>query len=160
MVTLLILGKLLESTNCSGSKFVITESVFSMDGDQTDLSAIVDLCEEHNAGLIVDEAHSVGLFGDRGSGLLEQLKIEVLASVNTAGKSLGCSGAFVCGSRTLIDLLINRCRAFIFSTAPSPGRSQLRLSPRLISSKTIRNQDRVLKESFLSSTIRVLEKGC
>jgi 8-amino-7-oxononanoate synthase len=105
-----------------GRAIVVTESVFSMDGDATPLPAIADLAERHGAALIVDEAHATGLYGHRGSGRVEELGLRerVLATVHTGGKSLGSGGAWVAGSRALCDLLVNRARAFIFSTAPVP----------------------------------------
>lgn len=117
------LEKLLTETDCIGQKFLVTESLFSMDGDIAPLQKYADICRNTNTNLIVDEAHSVGLYGKRGSGLIEQLKIEddVFLSINTAGKALGVSGAFVAGSDLAIEYLINKCRSFIFSTAPIPA---------------------------------------
>jgi 8-amino-7-oxononanoate synthase len=105
-----------------GRAIIVTESVFSMDGDATPLLAIADLADRHGAALIVDEAHATGLYGPRGSGRVEELALRerVLATVHTGGKSLGSGGAWVAGSRALCDLLVNRARAFIFSTAPVP----------------------------------------
>ena len=107
----------------SGRAVVVTESVFSMDGDATPLVAIADLADQYGAALIVDEAHATGLYGHRGSGRVEELGLRdrVLATVHTGGKSLGSGGAWVAGSRALCDLLVNRSRACIFSTAPIPG---------------------------------------
>ena len=105
-----------------GAKFVVTESLFSMEGDIAPLSDYATLCREHGAALIVDEAHAVGIFGERGSGLIEAsgLADEVFISINTAGKALGVCGAFVCGPEWAIEYLIQRARPFIFSTAPPP----------------------------------------
>lgn len=113
----------LSSSAFSGGKFLVTESVFSMDGDVAPLAEYAEICRKTNTYLIVDEAHAVGLYGTRGSGLIEELGLEkdVFVSVNTAGKALGVSGAFVAGSRLTIEYLINRCRSFIFSTAPVPA---------------------------------------
>jgi len=101
---------------------VVTESVFSMDGDATPLVVMADLADRYGAALIVDEAHATGLYGRVGSGRVEELALRdrVLATVHTGGKSLGSGGAWVAGSRALCDLLVNRARAFIFSTAPVP----------------------------------------
>jgi 8-amino-7-oxononanoate synthase len=117
------LAELLKAFDGSGEKFVVTESLFSMDGDIAPLSELANVCRENEANLIVDEAHAVGLFGKSGSGLIEESGIadDVFLSVNTAGKALGVSGAFVAGSETSISYLINRCRSFIFSTAPMPA---------------------------------------
>ncbi|MEZ5344147.1 MAG: 8-amino-7-oxononanoate synthase [Pyrinomonadaceae bacterium] len=113
----------LEKTNCSGQKFLVTESLFSMDGDIAPLREYAGICRETNTNLIVDEAHSVGLYGLRGSGLIEEFGIEkdVFLSINPMGKALGVSGAFVSGDRNTIRYLINKCRSFVFSTAPIPA---------------------------------------
>jgi 8-amino-7-oxononanoate synthase len=107
----------------SGRAFVITESVFSMDGDLAPLAELADLAETHGALLIVDEAHATGLYGNGGSGRVEALRLRdrVLATVHTGGKALGSGGAWVAGPAFVRDLLINRARAFIFSTAPLPA---------------------------------------
>lgn len=99
---------------------VVTESVFSMDGDVAPLEEIVKLKERHGAWLMVDEAHATGLFGERRSGLIEQLGLSdrVEIQMGTLGKAVGAAGGFICGSRSLIDFLINSARSFIFSTAP------------------------------------------
>jgi 8-amino-7-oxononanoate synthase len=104
-------------------KFVVTESVFSMDGDIAPLADYAAICRETGAALIVDEAHAVGIFGKRGSGVVEQSGIEpaVFITINPAGKALGAAGAFVAGSANAIDYLIQKSRPFIFSTAPPPA---------------------------------------
>lgn len=101
-----------------GQCFVVTESIFSMDGDAAPLLATTQLCERYGAALIVDEAHAAGLYGNYGAGLVSALQLEqrVFARVVTYGKAFGCHGAAVLGSRDLVDLLINRCRPFIYST--------------------------------------------
>jgi 8-amino-7-oxononanoate synthase len=103
--------------------FVITESLFGMDGDRAPLAELVDLAERYQAHLIVDEAHATGCFGPKGSGLVDAagLRHRVLATVHTGGKALGAVGAYVCGSAQLKELLINRCRHFIFTTALPPA---------------------------------------
>jgi 8-amino-7-oxononanoate synthase len=117
------LARLLESEPSEGEKFVVAESLFSMDGDEAPLQKYAALCREYGATLIVDEAHAVGIYGDRGSGLIEELGVggDVFVSVNTAGKALGVSGAFVAGSCMAIEYLIQRARPFVFSTAPPPA---------------------------------------
>ena len=103
--------------------FIVTESLFSMDGDTAPLAEIVELAERYGAHVVVDEAHSTGCFGPRGSGLVDQplagsrLRDRVLASIHTGGKALGLHGAYICGSKLLKEYLINRCRHLIFTTA-------------------------------------------
>jgi 8-amino-7-oxononanoate synthase len=103
--------------------FVVTESLFGMDGDCCPLEALVDLAERYGAHVIVDEAHATGCFGPEGSGLVDAdgLRNRVLATVHTGGKALGVAGAYVCGSALLRDVLVNRCRHFIFTTALPPA---------------------------------------
>ena len=103
-----------------GDVYVVTESVFSMDGDFAPLSEISELCEEKGAYLIVDEAHAIGCFGKQGNGRVYELGLEekVFASIVTFGKALGCHGAAILGKRMLHDFLINFSRPFIYTTAP------------------------------------------
>jgi len=117
------LERLLAARGGSGQTFVVVESLFSMDGDEAPLAKYAELCRKYNAALIVDEAHAVGIYGERGSGLIEALGIasDVFVSINTAGKALGVGGAFVAGSENAIVYLIQRGRPFIFSTAPPPA---------------------------------------
>ncbi|HSY19814.1 MAG TPA: 8-amino-7-oxononanoate synthase [Candidatus Acidoferrales bacterium] len=102
---------------------IVTESIFSMDGDVAPLREIVALKEKYGAWLMVDEAHATGTIGRHGRGLADELgvssKIEI--QMGTLGKALGASGGYTCGSRALINYLINRARSFIFSTAPVPA---------------------------------------
>ena len=106
-------------------KFLVTESVFSMDGDFAPLSDYAQLCRETETILIVDEAHAVGVYGARGSGRIEQTNTGsgVFLSVDTAGKAMGVSGAFVSAPAWAVDYLIQRARPFMFSTAPPPALS-------------------------------------
>ena len=102
---------------------VITEAVFSMDGDRTPLADIVELKAQHGALLLLDEAHSVGVIGRHGRGLAADLGLgaEVDVFLGTLSKALGVSGGYICGKRSLIELLVNRARPFISSTAPPPA---------------------------------------
>ena len=101
---------------------IITESLFSMDGDTCDLARLYALAQHHRGVLLIDEAHAVGVRGSDGSGLIAEHDLDhnQLISVNTCGKALGSSGAFVCGPTWFIDYLINTARHFIYTTAPSP----------------------------------------
>ncbi|MCY7423280.1 MAG: pyridoxal phosphate-dependent aminotransferase family protein [Chitinophagaceae bacterium] len=104
---------------CTGNIFVVTESVFSMDGDVCPLSAILSLVKIYNAHLILDEAHAIGVVGANGEGLSQSLNLheQCFARVYTFGKACGCHGAVAVGSTRLKDYLINFARSFIFSTA-------------------------------------------
>jgi 8-amino-7-oxononanoate synthase len=104
--------------SATGNVFVVTESVFSMDGDIAPLNDIAALCESYNAYLIVDEAHATGVIGERGEGAVQQLGLEkkCFARIHTFGKALGCHGAVIVGSSTLKQFLVNFSRPFIYST--------------------------------------------
>ncbi len=102
--------------------YIVTESIFSMDGDSPDLKIMVQLCKAYHALLIVDEAHALGVFNKNGAGLLQDLKIEqeVFARIITFGKALGTHGAAILGSKFLKQYLINFARSFIYTTALPP----------------------------------------
>lgn len=104
--------------NASGNIYVAVESIYSMDGDAAPLIEILNICNKYDAALIVDEAHSVGIYG-KGKGLSVELDIEndVFARIVTFGKAYGCHGAAVLGNKLLRDYLINYSRAFIYTTA-------------------------------------------
>ena len=103
-------------------RLIVTDSVFSMDGDLAPLPDICEVAAEHDAMLMVDEAHATGVLGPHGAGLIEALGVgdRVTAQMGTLGKALGSAGAFVAGARSLIALLVNRARTFIFTTALPP----------------------------------------
>jgi len=103
--------------------FVVTESLFSMEGDIAPLGQYASLCRSMDAMLIVDEAHAVGVFGETGSGLLEAASVDAntCISINTAGKALGVGGAFVASPQWAIEYLVQRARSFVFTTAPPPA---------------------------------------
>ncbi|MBL8857550.1 MAG: dethiobiotin synthase [Planctomycetes bacterium] len=118
------LDTLLAAERRAERRIVVTESVFSMDGDLAPLAAMHELCERHDAYLVVDEAHAVGLIGKHRAGAWAALDVKpsrLAARLVTGGKSLGVSGAFVVGSQALRDHLVNRARAFVFTTAASPA---------------------------------------
>ncbi|MEO0038561.1 MAG: 8-amino-7-oxononanoate synthase [Bacteroidota bacterium] len=102
--------------------YVVTESVFSMDGDCPNLEELVALCEKYNCNLVIDEAHALGVFGENGEGLVQSLGLQdkVFARIVTFGKGLGCHGAAIMGSEELKSYLINFARSFIYTTGLSP----------------------------------------
>ena len=118
------LEKLLQWAAGQGGRVLVgTESVFSMDGDRAPLAGIVELKERYGAWLMLDEAHAFGLYGPLGQGLAaaDGLAGRIEIRMGTLGKAVGAAGGFICGSHQLVDLLVNRARSFIFSTAPSPA---------------------------------------
>lgn len=115
-------GIKIEDTEAQADVYIVTESVFSMDGDQPDLKRVVALCKKHKALLIIDEAHAVGVVGEKGEGLVHKLALEkdVFARIVTFGKALGCHGAAVLGGQSLRNYLVNFARSFIYTTGVSP----------------------------------------
>lgn len=109
------------AANPGDFRLIITESVFSMDGDTADVPALAALAEKHHAILYLDEAHATGVLGQHGEGLAALARGRVPVVMGTLGKALGSAGAYVAGSRALIDWLVNRCAGFIYSTAPAPA---------------------------------------
>jgi 8-amino-7-oxononanoate synthase len=120
------LEALLEAQNTSSKTgpeiYVVTEAVFSMDGDRPALKEVANLCKKYSAYLIVDQAHATGVIGPKGKGLVQELALEdlVFARIVTFGKALGCHGAAVLGSCELKSYLINFARSFIYTTALPP----------------------------------------
>jgi 8-amino-7-oxononanoate synthase len=116
------LSRSLEQT-AAVRKLVVTDSVFSMDGDIAPLPALVDTCARHGAALLVDEAHATGVLGARGAGACEAVGVEdrVDVRMGTLSKALGCVGAYAACARPLADLLVSRARSFVFSTALPPA---------------------------------------
>jgi 8-amino-7-oxononanoate synthase len=106
----------------SSARVIVTESVFSMEGDIAPINALLELARKYGAELVVDEAHATGVCGPQGRGIVADLGVEreMLAIVHTCGKALASAGAFVCGRSALKDYLINRARTFVFSTAMPP----------------------------------------
>lgn len=102
-------------------RFVVTESYFSMDGDVPDLAALRAICDRHDAALLVDEAHALGVFGPSGRGLCAEIGVVPDVVIGTLGKAIGLQGAFVAGSQELRTFLWNRARSFVFSTGVSPA---------------------------------------
>ncbi len=104
-----------------GRPWIAVESLYSMDGDRAPLDALVAVAQRHDGVLLIDEAHATGVFGSDGRGLAGAFEGRPdVVTLRTCGKAMGCEGALVCGPAVVRDFLINRARAFIFSTAPSP----------------------------------------
>ena len=113
------------NSNCNKEKtniYVVTETVFSMDGDCPNLEELVALSEKNNCYLVVDEAHALGVFGEKGEGLIQYLQLQdkIFARIMTFGKGLGCHGAVILGSNELKSYLVNFARSFIYTTGLSP----------------------------------------
>jgi 8-amino-7-oxononanoate synthase len=105
----------------TGRVWIVAESLYSMDGDFAPLKELVAIADRHDAFLVIDEAHATGVYGEQGRGLTAPYEgRENLVVVHTCGKALGAAGALVTASRVLRDFMVNRCRPFIFATAPSP----------------------------------------
>jgi 8-amino-7-oxononanoate synthase len=121
-------------------KYIVVESLYSMDGDLADLKSMVELCKKYNANLIVDEAHATGVVGERGEGLCQYLNVEneIFARIVTFGKALGVHGAAVLGSTDLMKYLINFSRPFIYSTAlPLHSIAAIRMSYQFLPFQTV-----------------------
>lgn len=109
------------SRGAVGRAWIAVESLYSMDGDNAPLTDLIAIAERHDAFLVIDEAHATGVFGAGGRGLAAGIEgRENVITLHTCGKALGVSGALVCLASPLKDFLVNRCRNFIFATAPSP----------------------------------------
>jgi 8-amino-7-oxononanoate synthase len=127
-------SSLKENQSKPGRKLIVTETVFSMEGDVVPLDAIVALAEKYGVGVIVDEAHATAVHGPDGRGIATQFLADgrILAAMHTCGKALASAGAFVCGTAVLREHLINHARIFIFSTAMPPYMAeQIRAAVRL-----------------------------
>jgi 8-amino-7-oxononanoate synthase len=114
---------MLAATPPGGRRLVVTDSVFSMDGDRAPLAALVDVARAHGAELMVDEAHATGVLGPRGAGLAEECGLveRIAVHMGTLGKALGGAGAYVAGSQVLVELLVNRARSFVYTTGLAPA---------------------------------------
>ncbi len=155
------LSKMLSSASNFRRKLIVTDSLFSMDGDFAPLEELGNLAEEHNAMLLVDEAHATGVFGKRGSGLVEffaesspRLKQQVTIRIGTLSKAFGSAGGFVAGDQKLIDWLFNRARSYVFSTAaPAAMMAAARASLRIVQEEPERRMELLKKATYLRSKL-------
>jgi 8-amino-7-oxononanoate synthase len=147
--------------NFGGRKFVVTETVFSMDGDIADVAQLAALCARYDAGLILDEAHAVGVHGPSGRGVAasaaNNLSCEIVAMTHTCGKALASAGAFVSGSATLREHLINHARTFLFSTAMPPYMAgQIRAALKIARRMDSQRKELLANAQRLTATLRSL----
>jgi 8-amino-7-oxononanoate synthase len=150
-----------EPAAASGRKFVVTETVFSMDGDVVPLQELVALAERFGAGVIVDEAHATGVHGPSGRGITAEAGMwgHVIGVTHTCGKALASAGAFVCGSAVLKEHLINHARTFIFSTAMPPYMAgQIRAALRLARGMDAQRAELLSRSRRLAAGLRA--QGC
>jgi 8-amino-7-oxononanoate synthase len=124
------LKQLLEESGSARRRLIVVDGVFSMDGDVFPLDQLVLLAREHDAWTYVDDAHGTGVLGETGRGSAELYDVEGAIDVlmGTLGKAVGTTGAFVCGSRALVDLLTNKARSFVFTTATPPSNAAASLA--------------------------------
>jgi 8-amino-7-oxononanoate synthase len=147
----------IRSNHARARILVATESVFSMDGDLCPLRGIVELVERHDAWLLLDEAHGFGVLGDHGMGLAEQenLQPRITFQMGTLSKAAGLAGGYVAASRPWIDLLINRARSFIYTTAPPAALAHAAITALEI----IRSSEGASLRARLRDHIRMLRDG-
>lgn len=134
---------------------VVTESIFSMDGDRCPLREIVDICEANHANILLDEAHAIGILGPTGMGLAEELGLQdrIDFQMGTLSKAVGLSGGYIAASRDWIDLMINRARPFIYTTAPQPALAHAAIS----ALQLIRSQAGAILREKLFENISILK---
>jgi 8-amino-7-oxononanoate synthase len=140
-----------------GQKFIVTESIFSMDGDRAPIPDLLTLAEKYRAELIVDEAHATGVLGPQGKGLVAEygLSDRVLVTVHPCGKALASMGCFVCCSEKLKQYLVNHARTFIFSTALPPYMAaQTRAAIRIVATADRERNDLAALAAFLRDKLR------
>lgn len=138
----------------STSKVVVTDGVFSMDGDIAPLQALLNLCEQHGAWLLVDDAHGFGVLGDTGAGVLQHfnLRSEQLIYMGTLGKAAGLSGAFIAAHENFIEWMVQRSRPYIYTTASAPALAHALLT----SLRIIRAEEGRRRRAHLQTLIQQL----
>jgi len=147
------------SSGGTGRPWIAVASLYSMDGDGPDLEELDQLADRREAILVIDEAHSTGVLGPSGRGRAAFLEGKSnVVTVHTCGKALGTAGAFVCGSRVLNDFLVNRGRAFIFATAPSPLVAAVTRAAILLCAQSDRRRERL--QQLIECASRGLDRRC
>ena len=153
------LDALLAACPPAGQRLIVTDTVFSMDGDLAPLAELVELARRYDAWLMVDEAHATGVFGPHGGGLVEEAGLvdRVDIHMGTLGKALGGIGAYVAGSRALIDWLVNRARSFVYTTGMPPASAASALAALDIVEREPERRQRLWDNTrFLSDGLRGL----
>lgn len=153
------LEKILKSLPAHHQKLIVTDSVFSMDGDRAPLKNIVELAKRYQAFVMVDEAHGFGVLGEHGGGLTEELGLEgdIDIQMGTLSKAAGCFGAYVCGSKELRDYLINKSRSFIYTTAIPPCVAEAsRRAVKIIQDSGHLRQDLQQKSDYVRREIKAM----
>ena len=144
------LAEILETQrSCHKKAFILTDSIFSMDGDLADLPRMLDIAERYDAEVIVDEAHATGVWGKKGRGVAEYFGVEdrLIYSMGTLSKALGSQGGFVCGSKEAIELLRNRARSYIYTTGLMPALAEVALEALKIVSEGEKVRQRLLLDA-------------
>ncbi len=150
------LEELLDKTGDARRRLIVTDALYSMNGDLAPLVEIADLAERHQAMLMVDEAHATGVFGTSGRGVAEYLGVSprIDIRIGTLSKALGGVGGFVCGRKNLIDWLVNRARGYIFSTAlPAAACAAASAALRIVREEPRRREDLLARAGRLRSAL-------
>lgn len=150
------LESLLRASNAA-TKIVVTDSVFSMDGDLAPLPALLALCEQYDAWLVVDDAHGFGVLGDHGRGALEHFNLcsPNLVYMGTLGKAAGVAGAFVAAHATVINWMVQKARPYIYTTAAPPAIAHALLT----SLDLIQGEEGAIRRANLQNLIRQMQQG-
>ncbi|OHB67901.1 MAG: hypothetical protein A2V70_17150 [Planctomycetes bacterium RBG_13_63_9] len=154
------LDELLSKARDYRRRLIVTDSLFSMDGDLAPLDRLAEVAARHEAMLLVDEAHATGVFGPHGRGVVEQMGVEdgVHVRVGTLSKALGSVGGFVAGSRTLIEWLVNRARPYIFSTAtPAAAAAAANAALQIVEGEPQRREQLLVRAQSLRE--RLVDQG-
>jgi 8-amino-7-oxononanoate synthase len=142
----------------TGRIWIVVESLYSMDGDKAPLDDLFALAARHDAFLLIDEAHATGVYGPGGHGLAARFEgAENIVTLHTCGKALGVAGGLLCLPRVLRDFMVNRCRSFIFATAPSPVMAAcVRAALKIIEAADDRRAELMSRIDFAGAELRRL----